>query len=1558
MRCLNCTVGHYCPAAAVFPLQCTPGTYNPLTSGSDVAACRLCEAGFACPDGGMYQMTTACAQGHYCAAGTAEANDELQRCPSGTFTDATNLTIAGECSECPAGYACPAGSTSATASSCAVGHYCPAGTFASTDYTCPGGTYSAKTRLQAAAECTECPRGKYCSGLGESTFTATCTAGYYCPNGTAVPIACPAGTSSASLGLSSVDQCVTCPVGFYCTTAVTAPVKCPAGSFTKVTGTMAKGPVASTAEAKTACVTCTAGSVCTIGATAPVACGIGKHTAPGASACSTCAAGHYCGSTTTATSLMYSLGGDWSSSADDSGRCFNGTYCAAGQDRAPDLLRDACPAGSYCPIATTSPMACPAGKFNAVPGQDALSDCETTPEGYYTLSGASSVVLLCSPGSYCPAGSTGPMQVACPERYYLENAGGGRLEACALCLSGGYCPEGSATPTKCPRGSYCSTGISRPEPCRPGTYGNGTGLRRNEDCVACDAGSYCDSYGLADPAGPCDPGYFCLTKSYTSAPHAPGSTLAQQLEISAIGGLCPAGGYCPLGSKAPSPCPNGTYNNYTGATSSLDCKPCDAGFYCAGSSNPQPTGPCSAGYFCLGGASSPEQFTVPPGFFSIVGATAATPCRPGTYMPFPGQAECFECEAGRFCDKFNATQALDCPLGFYCIEGTAYPEKCPAGTYGESERLIGTSNCTKCDAGFYCDEVGATSGNQKPCAAGFWCGRGSFRERPMAQFDAEGLANGGICPPGHYCPAAGELNPVACPKGTYSPGEGSTGNSSGFACEPSPPGFACNKTGLAHATQECEAGFFCLAGAEEARPLDYGGVGSGCSKQHWSECDYGPCPIGFECPTGTGAPQRCREGTYSPNRTLAECLPCPAGVYCDGSNLTAVTFAKEDTSLLVLFLSCPKGRFCPPGTGSDQPRCPQGTFGGRQNLSYADDCEPCPAGSFCASAGLAKPSGRCFAGFYCPPYAVSGRGATADSDFTPTAAPSFGPSPAPSVKPTGAPTHAPFPKPSQLPTSSPSFDFTSEPSSPPTFSRPPSAAPTSTPTAQPTTPPTLLPLPAPTLSPTTQMRPTDDRICPAGFFCPEGSATPVPCPNGTYSGSLFRLTNSSACLNCTAGFFCPQASRQPEGPCHAGFFCGRGSHEARPSSGVCPQGSACPAGSALPELCDSGTFAADYGQATCDKCPAAHFCEAGAVTPQVCPPGFWCPTATRRAYAHPCPQGTWQNRTGRASKADCYVVADGSYSAGSGNVRVDGPCTAGYYCLNASRTATPVSQLYGGACGPGYACPIGSSVKAECPAGFYCKDGTGVSGPCAAGYYCRRRASTPAPLRDFDVLEIIGSECPAGHFCPEQSPEPVPCPAGTFTTATGNVHVLDCKPCLGGYVCGGNGTASLPEQLLCPRGKYCPNGTGGVGMAVGLACPRGSFCPLGSAAPMACTAGSYQTHRNASNCTVCPERFSCAAGAVDPTICTAGFYCPEATKHFAESRCPAGSFSNKTGLAVIEECAQCSPGYYCEVTALTQPTGPCAEGFFCQNGSKTATPRRGDDYLKYAAAPEASELPP
>ena len=66
--------------------------------------------------------------------------------------------------------------------------------------------------------------------------------------------------------------------------------------------------------------------------------------------------------------------------------------------------------------------------------------------------------------------------------------------------------------------------------------------------------------------------------------------------------------------------------------------------------------------------------------------------------------------------------------------------------------------------------------------------------------------------------------------------------------------------GLTAPTAECDAGFYCAAGASVAAPE--------------------LCPPGAYCEEGTGAPLPCPSGTFNDRAGQASCTPCPAGQYC------------------------------------------------------------------------------------------------------------------------------------------------------------------------------------------------------------------------------------------------------------------------------------------------------------------------------------------------------------------------------------------------------------------------------------------------------------------------------------------------------------------------------------------------------------------------------------------------------------------------------------------------------------------------------------------------------
>ena len=72
----------------------------------------------------------------------------------------------------------------------------------------------------------KCAAGFYCKKKATTKWPVTersgyygpCPAGYYCPEGTEDPTACPDGTFNPQKGAWSADFCLPCPPGWLCTT--------------------------------------------------------------------------------------------------------------------------------------------------------------------------------------------------------------------------------------------------------------------------------------------------------------------------------------------------------------------------------------------------------------------------------------------------------------------------------------------------------------------------------------------------------------------------------------------------------------------------------------------------------------------------------------------------------------------------------------------------------------------------------------------------------------------------------------------------------------------------------------------------------------------------------------------------------------------------------------------------------------------------------------------------------------------------------------------------------------------------------------------------------------------------------------------------------------------------------------------------------------------------------------------------------------------------------------------------------------------------------------------
>lgn len=121
--------------------------------------------------------------------------------------------------------------------------------------------------------------------------------------------------------------------------------------------------------------------------------------------------------------------------------------------------------------------------------------------------------------------------------------------------------------------------------------------------------------------------------------------------------------------------------------------------------------------------------------------------------------------------------------------------------------------------------------------------------------------------------------------------------------------------------------------------------------------------------------------------------------------------------------------------------------------------------------------------------------------------------------------------------------------------------------------------------------------CPAGFYCPTGTAEPEKCPPGTFSNKT-KLFSVEQCQNCTAGTYCATYNLvKPTGLCRDGYYCPTGS--SRDNQLECPAGRYCPEGTFEPRLCPSGTFRSitkGISIGDCFNCTPGYYCQGNGLT--------------------------------------------------------------------------------------------------------------------------------------------------------------------------------------------------------------------------------------------------------------------------------------------------------------------------------------------------------------------------
>lgn len=1538
---LDCTCGEFCPGNTSTKVQCDGGYFNSVST----EPCQECPAGSSCYRGACRGVI--CQPGTYCPALAISPIP----CPPGTTMNAEGATACTPCNGTESsGLSCMLPGLTQP-QPCPCGMYCPT---EQTIAMCPNGTYTTRPGVTRVNECLPCPGGSYCDGTtfadvttGQCLNGTVCPKGHYCPRGASRPIGCPGGTFNNDTGSAGVSSCKVCSAGYYCSPNSTLPVQCsnstycpanssapsvcPPGQYT----TDARRCVAAPAGqycGSAGCKQCSCGSHCPGGTADPIPCIAGSYAANSSlSACVPCPPSYYCPnetctpiacpcgsycpkgspSPTPCPPLTYDDSG-WLASAEECIDFPEGSFVALIGQCIMGTFR--CPCGAYCPLHATQPLWCPDGTFNPHEGMTTSASC--TP---------------------CSTNTT------------TTTTGG----AAALCSGEGLC----ATFTECPCGAFCSTSNSTPLPtlqwCSKGTYGTSSNAARTEDCYPCRDGQDCSSEGTCG-VSPCPCGAYCVRGIKTLCPvgtfnprvgssssldcqPCPSKSVCLE-EGRCTSSTCPCGHFCPINVTVVVPCREGTYS----FNDSTECLPCIKGSYCPPASCAPVTCPC--GHSCpRDGLYIPQP--CPAGTYSPRGQVSCTLCQAGEYCPNITQCTVAHCPCGYYCPTGTSAepcpgngtyspvqgaaaatdcQSAGCPVGSYCPEGSCAPVVCPKGSYCPTVSL---------DSDLYCDDgmFSATLGSSScsPCSPGTYCPLGTVVPEP--------------CPCGMYCP--GGAPSVMCPWGTFSNTTNATSNATCLPCDtgancstnpatcgvtatncacghecgggyvgsPTPPGTYRNSSMIMSSI--CPKGFACPQGTctpkkcEGERCLEGTSVPVACEagtfgNEESGACD--PCPPGTYCPRKSKAPQNCPCGYYCPD--VATATQCPFGTFTQrdfhARNISDCLSCDVGMRLVlqgacvVMATACPCGSYCPGGPDFAPIDCPAGTFNSLEGQTNKSSCTLCKSGDLCPPRSCAPQSCEC--GKFCFPKAIEATSCPAGT-YSPTtqasslddclACPpgSYCPSAAacsPVLCPCGSycPQRWSFPLPCPVGTYNALEGQVNESSCQPCRSQSGSYCGSAA---------------------------CSPGVCGCGFYCPT-SGMRIPCPIGTY-GNKSNSSDLSVCVTCPVGYYCPSASCAPTS-CPVGYFCPQeGASEPTPCTAgtfsenetqiacrKCPNGTECPwPGMAAPwtcqlyQYCDDGIQAKNcpngtYSNATgaaqatdCGECPAGYYCRWDSVlnvTAKIdCPCGAYCP-AGLRSQPQWCPPGTFNNVTRQASIDSCLICPPGSLCANEGACNAGVLCPAGGYCRKNASTVTR--------CPPGtFSAATGqtnSSACAFCEAGSYCPNAT--------------------------FMEV----CPCGTYCPQGSLAPTACPLGTYSAALGANSVASC--------------------LTCVSGSYCPPGSCSM-----TSCPCGSFCP--THAVIKTTPQGYYSMISALVPTRCPSGFDCTAeGLCYPEVCPAGSYCPSPTSTII---CPRGFYCPERSRAPT----RCTLSERCVDIGLRAPMTP-SRSISYSTGAASATVHDGTTLLQ------------
>eukprot|EP00940_MAST-03C_sp_MAST-3C-sp2_P001609 g1609.t1 len=440
--------------------------------------------------------------------------------------------------------------------------------------------------------------------------------------------------------------------------------------------------------------------------------------------------------------------------------------------------------------------------------------------------------------------------------------------------------------------------------------------------------------------------------------------------------------------------------------------------------------------------------------------------------------------------------------------------------------------------------------------------------------------------------------------------------------------------------------------------------------------------------------------------------------------------------------------------------------------------------------------------------------------------------------------------------------------------------------------------------------PKGSGLCPPGFYCPEGTAVPVP----TAKGYFAEIAGTVQPAKCLPGTYAPTIETVRCYPCPPGEEC---SNDGLADAKVCQPGtyrSMKEDEGIMCTGCPQGTWSKQWevqDVTECIPCPPGVVCPIDGMT-RPCSrsdlPTPWTPTENGESvyecktkgeqyeYGYLDPRRPWAvDSRGRgpylvpsAEIGECFVnnLPNGTvlyqrmrdyygsrYDLQNGYPHQGyGDSTyRGYYGAGSLAIALSYSNVFKAArnCTPGFmlwddANQVDKWYPGECEADLICnEDGKSQAEACSEGYVCFERTTASSALSYL---------CPPGFVCDY-----------------GTTPDTDLE------------SPSGMLSILCPEGYFCPEGTG-RGQMFRNQCPEGFFCPTGTGNPYDGTMARDSILRSISRDDANPRMHG---DLQDPSMMF--LHLPSVTlpRYYSEHdrRCFDGIHSEWSEITIVNSCA-------------------------------------------------------